>query len=50
MKHKKRTAKGRSERLEILSAVFGQHVEAARGDRRRLGCEADDVLDALAAL
>ena len=46
---KKRKA-GREERAALLRVQFGESVDAALGDRRRLGCEADDILDAFAAL
>ncbi len=40
----------RNERLELLNAAFGPSVEIAMRDRRHLGCEVDDLLDAFAAL
>lgn len=46
----KATPRGRNERLELLNAAFRPNVEIAMRDRRHLGCEVDDLLDAFAAL
>jgi predicted RNase H-like nuclease len=46
----KKTSMGRAERHALLKNHFGTSVEEALADRRRLGCAADDVLDAFAGL
>jgi predicted RNase H-like nuclease len=46
----KKKAAGRAERAALLRTHFGNDVDSAFADRRRLGCHADDLLDALAAL
>jgi len=46
----KKRAEGRRERLELLQPHFGNAVADALAERRRLGCAADDVIDAFAAL
>jgi predicted RNase H-like nuclease len=50
MRHAKKKRDGKAERLELLQAHFGEAVGAALADRRRLGCAADDVIDAFVAL
>ncbi len=50
MQFSKRRRAGRDERLALLVAEFGDVVDSALGDRRSLGCAADDLLDAFAAL
>jgi predicted RNase H-like nuclease len=50
MAHAKKTPAGRAERLALLRPAFGPAVDAAMDDRHRLGCGADDVLDAFVAL
>ncbi len=50
MQFSKRRRAGRDERRCLLSAEFGDVVDDALGDRRSLGCAADDLLDAFAAL
>jgi predicted RNase H-like nuclease len=48
--HGKKSAAGRAERLALLNPVFGSWVQAALYERRRLASQADDILDAFAAL
>ena len=50
MRHAKKTRAGRDERLALLRPVFGSAVDEALTDRRRLGCAADDILDAFVGL
>lgn len=50
MQHAKKTLEGRDERLDLLRLEFGTAVDAALSDRRRLGCAADDVIDAFVGL
>jgi len=50
MAHSKKTPAGSQERRELLASHFGDAVEKALADRRRLGCGQDDLLDAFAAL
>jgi predicted RNase H-like nuclease len=50
MPHPKKSAEGREERRLLLRAHFGEAVDRALADRRRLRCAADDILDAFAAL
>jgi predicted RNase H-like nuclease len=50
MGHAKKTPAGRAERLALLRPPFGPAVDVALSDRHRLGCGADDVLDAFVAL
>lgn len=46
----KKTPPGRAERLALLTDHFGKSVEKALADLKRLGCAADDLLDAFAGL
>ena len=46
----KKRAEGRRERLELLQPDFGNAVNGALTERRRLGCTADDIIDAFVAL
>ena len=46
----KRKADGRTERLSLLRKWFGEAIEHALAGRERLGCKADDIVDALVAL
>jgi len=46
----KKKPEGRDGRAALLRPHFGEAIDAALGDLRRLGCGADDVLDAFAAL
>lgn len=50
MQFAKRRRAGREERRSLLVAEFGDVVDSALGDLRSLGCAADDLLDAFAAL
>jgi len=50
MQFKKKKRAGRDERRSLLVAEFGYVVDDALGDLRSLGCAADDLLDAFAAL
>ena len=50
MRVRKDRADGRAERAEQLRRHFGSAVDSALGDRRSLGCQPDDILDAFAAL
>lgn len=50
MQFSKRRRAGRDERSSLLVAEFGDVVDSALDDRRSLGCAADDLLDAFAAL
>lgn len=50
MKAGKKEAAGREERAALLREHFGASVDKALADVRRLGCAADDVLDAFAGL
>ena len=50
MQFAKKKREGRDERRSLLVAEFGTVVDDALGDRRSLGCAADDLLDAFAAL
>jgi predicted RNase H-like nuclease len=50
MKHPKKSAEGRDERAAILTRYFGDVVQRALSDVRRLRCASDDLLDAFAAL
>lgn len=50
MTHAKKTKAGRDERLALLRTCFGDAIERALLDRKRMGCEADDILDAFVAL
>lgn len=46
----KKKLAGREQRAALLRAHFGGVIDAALADRRRLGCAADDILDAFAGL
>ena len=46
----KKSPEGRSERLALLNVVFGSWVHAALYEKRSLGSQEDDILDAFAAL
>lgn len=46
----KKKEAGRNERLELLRAWCGADADRALADREGLTCEADDVIDAFAAL
>jgi predicted RNase H-like nuclease len=46
----KKKRAGREERAALLRGEFGDTVDAALADLGRLGCAADDLLDAFAAL
>jgi predicted RNase H-like nuclease len=50
MQFSKRRRAGRDERSSLLVIEFGDVVDSALGDLRSLGCAADDLLDAFAAL
>jgi predicted RNase H-like nuclease len=50
MSMKKSRVAGREERASLLRLHFGGDIDAALGERRQLGCAADDLLDAFAAL
>lgn len=50
MQFAKRRRAGRNERRSLLVTEFGDVVDIALGDLRSLGCAADDLLDAFAAL
>ncbi len=50
MAYSKRKAAGREGRAGLLSRHFPRWLEPALGDRRALGCEANDILDAYAAV
>jgi len=50
MRFAKRRRAGRNERRSLLVTEFGDVVDIALGDLRSLGCAADDLLDAFAAL
>lgn len=50
MQYSKSRRAGRDERRSLLITAFGDVIERALGDRRSLGCAADDLLDAFAAL
>jgi predicted RNase H-like nuclease len=50
MEHRKKKLAGRDERAALLRTHFGDEVDSGLAMRRRLGCEPDDVLDALVAL
>jgi predicted RNase H-like nuclease len=50
MPHAKKSAEGREERRLLLRTHFGDSVDIAVGDWRRLRCAPDDILDAFAAL
>ena len=50
MSYKKTKSAGKSERLKLLTAVFGLKVQEALAHRQQLGCEAHDVLDGFVAL
>jgi predicted RNase H-like nuclease len=50
MQHKKKSDQGRSERLELLTPIFGANLADALEGRRELGCATDDILDAFVAL
>jgi len=41
---------GADPREQLLRVHFGDGIDAALGDKRRLGCGADDILDAFVAL
>lgn len=49
MEHGKKSAKGRDERLRLLRHEFGELIDKALGARPP-GCQADDLLDAFAAM
>jgi predicted RNase H-like nuclease len=46
----KKTADGQAARLSLLSKWAGASIVDAFASRRELGCKADDIVDALAAL
>jgi predicted RNase H-like nuclease len=46
----KRTDEGAKTRYRLLEPSFGKWLPYALMDRRKLGCEEDDILDAFAAL
>jgi len=46
----KRKADGQAERLSLLRRWFGEAIGHALAERERLGCKADDIVDALVAL
>jgi predicted RNase H-like nuclease len=46
---KKKTA-GRTERVSLLRAWCGEAIDRALAERAKLGCEADDIVDAFVAL
>jgi predicted RNase H-like nuclease len=46
----KRKVDGRAERVSVLRRWCGEAITHALADRRRLGCHADDVVDAFVAL
>lgn len=46
----KKKREGREERTALLRAGFGAAVDTALGELKRLGCAADDLLDAFAGL
>jgi predicted RNase H-like nuclease len=50
MQFAKKKREGRDERRTLLVSEFGNVVDDALGDLRSLGCAADDLLDAFAAL
>jgi predicted RNase H-like nuclease len=50
MSQSKKTAGGQAERVSLLRNWCGAAVARALGERERLGCKTDDLVDALAAL
>ena len=46
----KRTAEGRAQRVSALRPWCGDRIDHALRDRDKLGCKADDIADAFAAL
>ncbi len=46
----KRKTDGQAERLSLLRKWFGEAIGHALAGRERLGCKADDIVDALVAL
>jgi predicted RNase H-like nuclease len=50
MAYNKKARAGRDERLAVLEPVFGRLPASALGDRRALGSDEDDILDAFAVL
>jgi predicted RNase H-like nuclease len=50
MREPKKTAAGRAERMALLGTWCGAAAARALGDRKALGCQADDIVDALVLL
>lgn len=50
MSESKKKAGGRAERVSLLRAWCGEMIDEALGERPKLGCKADDIVDAFAAL
>ncbi|HWP02475.1 MAG TPA: DUF429 domain-containing protein [Gemmatimonadaceae bacterium] len=50
MRYPKKSAEGRDERAAVLTRYFGDAVQRALSDVRKLRCASDDILDAFAAL
>ena len=46
----KRKAAGRAERVAVLRNWCGEVIATALAEREKLGCKADDIVDALVAL
>ena len=50
MTHSKRVEEGKRERIQLLRKVYGNNVDKALSDRKSLGSNDDDILDAFAVL
>lgn len=50
MRVAKKKVAGRGERATLLRSHFGDAVDSARADCRRLGCAPDDIIDAFVGL
>jgi predicted RNase H-like nuclease len=50
MRFGKKTRDGQAERLAALQKCYGRPIDGALADRAKLGCHADDIVDALVAL
>jgi predicted RNase H-like nuclease len=50
MRERKKTAGGQAERVALLGTWCGAMAARAVAERQKLGCQADDIVDALAAL
>ena len=48
--HSKKAALGQDERRKLLEPLFGQHLQSALKERKKLGSEVDDILDAFVAV